>query len=193
LSLGRAARSADPPRSFRRRRAILAAAITLLGAGGALPAQTGAYRPKEETLPSRVAVQPIAFSHRLHAGEAELDCVLCHPGARDADFALLPAASTCLTCHAVVKADSPEVAKLAAAAEAGGRIPWVRVYQVPDFVFFSHREHVEKGEACATCHGPVETRDVLAKEVSTGMNACLDCHRARGAPVHCAACHVLGH
>jgi len=191
LSLGRA--PALPPPSPRPRGAILAASITLACAGGALAAQTGEYHPKEETLPAAVAAQPIAFSHRLHVGEAELDCVLCHAGARDEDFALLPAAPTCMTCHVGVKTNSPEVARLAAAAEGGGRIPWVRVYQVPDYVFFSHREHVGKGEACSTCHGPVETRDVLEKEVSTGMNACLDCHRERGAPVHCAACHVLGH
>lgn len=98
-----------------------------------------------------------------------------------------------MTCHAAVAPDSPEVRKVAAAAESGEEIPWVPVYRVPDIVFFSHREHLAAGEACATCHGPVETRDVLQKEVSTNMTACLDCHRERGAPVHCALCHMLGH
>jgi hypothetical protein len=60
-------------------------------------------------------------------------------------------------------------------------------------VFFGHREHVAGGVACAECHGPVAMRDALRKEVSTGMNACLACHRRMQAPVHCAACHTLGH
>jgi hypothetical protein len=165
----------------------------LASSGVLLAGQTGGYHPKEETLPAPVAPQPVAFSHRLHAGEAELPCLLCHAGARDEDFATLPSATACMTCHVAVTPDSPEVAKVRAAAESGAAIPWVRIYQVPDFVFFSHREHVGAGEACATCHGDVATRDVLEKEVSTGMVACLECHRARGAPVHCAACHVLGH
>jgi hypothetical protein len=85
------------------------------------------------------------------------------------------------------------VKKVAAAGESGEEIPWVPVYRVPDIVFFSHAALLAAGETCATCHGPVETRDVLQKEVSTSMTACLDCHRERGAPVHCALCHVLGH
>ena len=85
------------------------------------------------------------------------------------------------------------MAKLAAAAEKGERIAWVPVYRVPDYVFFGHAAHVKAGHACAECHGPVETRDVLQKEVSTSMNACLDCHRRRGARQDCVACHQLGH
>jgi hypothetical protein len=74
-------------------------------------------------------------------------------------------------------------------AQAGG----YRSLDVLDIVFFGHREHLAAGEECTTCHGSVETRDVLQKEVSTNMTACLECHRERGAPVHCALCHVLGH
>ena len=164
-------------------RALLALA---LGAQAA-----GAYVPREEPLPGPEIAQPVAFSHRTHAEKAGLDCLACHGGATSGDAATLPRADTCLLCHAAILPDHPEVAKLRAAPD--GRIAWARVYALPHYVFFSHLEHVTKGVACAECHGPVAVRDVLRKEVSTGMNACLDCHRRRQAPVHCAACHTLGH
>lgn len=143
--------------------------------------------------PAPVTPQPVAFSHRLHAGEAALACLHCHPGATEGDAATLPPPSLCMACHAAVRTDSPEVRKIAAAAESGKPLRWVRVYRVPDYVFFGHRRHLAAGATCTECHGPVETRDVLEKEVSTSMNACLECHRRRGAPTHCALCHLLGH
>jgi hypothetical protein len=71
-------------------------------------------------------------------------------------------------------------------------LSWARVYQVPDFVFFSHAKHVNAAVACAECHGAVERRDVMAKEVSTSMTACMSCHVARKASTTCDACHQLG-
>ena len=171
----------------------VALAGALLGGGTVLVAQTDAYRSPEETLPLSVDPQPVAFSHRVHAGEAELECVLCHTGVEEGDFAEIVPAGECMLCHERIAADTPEVEKVKAAAESGEPIPWVPVYRVPDIVFFSHREHLTAGERCATCHGPVETRDVLQKEVSTSMTTCLGCHRERDAPVGCALCHVLGH
>lgn len=70
-------------------------------------------------------------------------------------------------------------------------IPWVRVYKIPDFVFFSHKEHLASGAVCATCHGPVELRDTLRQEVPTSMEFCMDCHQSRGASLACHFCHEL--
>jgi len=163
-----------------------------LAAAATLAAQvSGTYVPRDEPLPGPELRQPIAFSHRLHAERAGLDCLACHQGALTQDAASLPQAATCLTCHTAILPDHPEVTKLREATD--GRIVWVRVYALPHYVFFGHREHVAGGVACAECHGPVATRDTLRKEVSTGMNACLACHRRMQAPVHCAACHTLGH
>jgi hypothetical protein len=147
----------------------------------------------EEALPKSVAPQPVAFSHRVHASTAGLACDFCHPGAAKGEAATLPALEVCRTCHPPIKAESPEIARLLAVAAAGERLAWVPVYRVPDYVFFSHARHVKAGHACAECHGPVETRDVLQKEVSTSMNACLGCHRRKAAPQDCVACHQLGH
>jgi hypothetical protein len=171
---------------------LAAGALAVMAGAGAAAQQVAPARPEEE-LPRSVAPQPVAFSHRVHQEKASLRCDFCHPGAAKGDAATLPPPDSCLTCHRVIKAESPEVAKLAAVAEQGGRISWVPVYRVPDYVFFGHAPHVAAGLGCGECHGPVETRDVLQKEVSTSMNACLDCHRRRAAPQNCVACHQLGH
>lgn len=148
---------------------------------------------REEALPKSVAPQPVAFGHRVHFAKGGLGCDFCHAGAAKGDAATLPPLDLCLACHRSIKTDSPEVSKLTAAAEKGRRIAWVPVYRVPDYVFFGHAPHLKAGHACAECHGPVETRDVLQKEVSTSMKACLDCHRRQGARQDCVACHQLGH
>jgi hypothetical protein len=186
-----------------RRLAALGGAAGLLAASLALaqsaappspPAAVPALPPaKEEKLPGPEVPQPIAFSHRVHAQAARLDCLDCHEGAAKGDSATIPQAAACLVCHASIRADSPEVARIADAAGRGAKVSWARVYRIPDFVFFGHREHLAARVACAECHGDVAARDALRKEVSTGMNACLACHRQRGAPLHCAACHQLGH
>jgi hypothetical protein len=172
---------------------LLGLPLSVAVAGGRAPQAAGAYVPHEEPLPGPEVRQPVLFSHRVHAATARLECLDCHGGATQGDAATIPSAEACLVCHASLRTESPEVAKVAKAAARGERLPWARVYQVPDFVFFGHREHLAAGVGCGECHGPVEARDALRKEVSTGMTACLECHRRRQAPVHCAACHVLGH
>jgi hypothetical protein len=149
------------------------------------------YQGKQEKLPREVAAQPVAFSHKQHAA-AKLACADCHPGAASKEQAGLPAASRCLVCHRSITPDHPEVRKLWEFEKKGGRIPWVRVYQVPEFVFFSHASHTEAGIGCETCHGPVAERDVLAQEVSTSMTACMSCHAAREVSNDCHFCHALG-
>lgn len=167
----------------------LARLVHAQGAQQAPPVRT------QETLPRSVAPQPVAFSHRVHAGEdgAGLPCNFCHTGVDKEDEAKIPSADFCLTCHRTIKANSPEIAKVRAAAEKGKKIAWVPVYRVPDFVFFGHAQHVKAGLNCGECHGSVEKRDVLQQEVSTGMNFCRDCHLHRGARADCAACHQLGY
>lgn len=171
------------------RLALVLVAAALAGAAG----QEVAPVRSEETLPKAVAPQPVAFSHRTHREKAGLGCDFCHPGATLGAAATLPPLASCLSCHPAIKAESPEVAKLVAAAAKGEPIAWVSVYRVPDYVFFGHAPHVAAGLRCGDCHGPVETREVLEKEISTSMNACLDCHRRRSAPLDCVACHQLGH
>src|SRR5690242_21234376 len=100
-----------------------------------------------------------------------------------------PAESFCIPSHQASKTDSPHIQKLAAPAKEKKPIPWVRVYRLPSFVYFSHRVHTAAGAACETCHGPVRQRDVITKEVPINMNFCMACHTASKARNGCNTCH----
>jgi len=145
-------------------------------------------------------VQPVAFSHRLHAGTMRIDCQYCHTAVAASPHATVPAVSICMNCHTVSRKTRPEIIKLTKYYEEGVALPWKRVHSVPDFAYFNHSVHVNKGIGCANCHGPVENMDVLTQVNQFTMGACLDCHRharerltevagvARG-PEYCGACH----
>jgi quinoprotein glucose dehydrogenase len=153
------------------------------------PRMRSDYRGLAEKLPVTVAPQPVPFSHKVHA---KTRCSDCHAGATTQARAGLPAARQCMTCHRAVKRDSPAILALGRLASEA-RTPWVRVYQVPDFVVFDHARHTARGGvSCAECHGPVAERDVLTKEVSTSMDACMACHVKRKASTDCSVCHELG-
>jgi hypothetical protein len=96
-----------------------------------------------------------------------------------------------MQCHQTVAAGTPPIRGLAAYAQAGTPIPWVRVYQVPSFVTFSHKTHLDYGATCEDCHGPVATRDRIFQETDISMNGCINCHRAKKAPADCDTCHEI--
>lgn len=149
------------------------------------------YKGKEEKLPIAVAPQPIAFSHKKHLAVGQT-CADCHAGATQRDEAGFPPTELCMACHETIKPGSREIKKLAATHRRGEKVKWGRVYRIPDFVFFSHANHINAGLKCQECHGPVEMRHVLAKEVSTSMVACMNCHAAKNAQNGCSVCHQLG-
>ena len=132
--------------------------------------------------------QPVPYSHKTHLAMG-LKCDSCHRNADPGEFMGFPAESFCMSCHQVIKADSPHIAKLAAAAREKKPIPWVRVYQLPKYVYFSHRVHTAAGTSCETCHGSVRERDVMTKEVVHNMKSCMACHAATKARNDCMTCH----
>ena len=152
--------------------------------------------------------QPIAFSHKLHAGQYRIDCQYCHSDARRSEYAGLPSVTRCMGCHKITAADTPEIKKLAEYLAKQEPIPWVRIYKVPEYVYFPHKPHVRAGVACQSCHGPVQTMDVVGAK--TGQNLandllnlvglawtstpltmgwCVECHTARKATLECTTCH----
>jgi hypothetical protein len=144
-------------------------------------------------------VQPIAYSHNLHAGVQKIPCLYCHSGALRARQAGIPTVEKCMNCHKVTKVDSPEIKRLTSIYDSGKPLDWERIHKLPDHVFFDHRPHVNAGILCQTCHGEVENMNLVYQSMSMRMSNCLGCHRdpldavtdsniKRGAE-HCYACH----
>ncbi len=122
--------------------------------------------------------QPIAYSHKLHAGQYKIDCNYCHTGVNKGKSAHIPAANVCMNCHGVIKKESPEIQKIYAAIEENRPIEWVRVHNLPDLAYFNHAQHVNVGNVqCTTCHGEIEKMEVVEQRSSLTMGWCIDCHR----------------
>ena len=170
--------------------AALALGVVLIAAlvGRPASAQSAAQAPASA---ADAPVQPIAFSHKTHAGNLKLPCKMCHPNPDPGDMMTIAAASTCMKCHSAIKTDSPEIKKLAGFAKSGTPIPWAPVYEIPSFVRFSHKVHLDKGNTCQECHGQVATRDVLFRETDLSMGGCINCHNAKKATTDCSSCHDL--
>ncbi len=137
-------------------------------------------------------VQPIAFSHKLHAGTMNIDCGYCHTAATVSPHATIPAVSVCMNCHAIAKKNSPEIIKLTSYYDRNIALPWKRVHRVPDYAYFNHSAHVNKGIGCVNCHGHVENMDGAVEVSAFTMGVCLDCHRNAPARVAGLADNVRG-
>jgi c(7)-type cytochrome triheme protein len=138
------------------------------------------------------APQPVPYSHKTHLALG-LKCDSCHRNADPGEYMGFPPESFCMGCHQVIKADSPHIEKVAAAAREKKPIAWVRVYQLPNFVYFSHRVHTAAGATCERCHGPVRERAVITREVLHNMASCIACHAASKARNDCGTCHEERH
>lgn len=133
--------------------------------------------------------QPISFSHRVHAGVKQVQCLFCHSNAGRSPHPGIPAVEKCLFCHKHIIANHPEIQKEHAYFNADTSIPWKKVNYLPEYVFFNHERHVKKDIDCKECHGRVETMDRL-KGADFQMGFCIECHRAKNATVDCwLACH----
>jgi mono/diheme cytochrome c family protein len=126
--------------------------------------------------------QPIAFSHKIHAGQLEIDCKYCHVGVTKGKSATIPSVNICMNCHNQVKSGATtgegEIAKIVKAWETKKPIEWIRIHNLPDLAYFNHSQHVSVGGVeCQTCHGPIETMDVVRQHSLLTMGWCIDCHR----------------
>lgn len=134
--------------------------------------------------------QPIPFSHKLHAGDLGMDCRYCHSTVEKADHAAIPPTATCINCHSQehgVRKESPKLALLyerfygkGDPNSAGLPIPWVRVHDLPDYSYFSHEAHVNRGVGCVECHGRIDRMERVYQAKPLSMGWCLECHRNPG-------------
>ena len=191
--------------------AALAASLVTLASAWRSPGNNQGYEP----------VQPIAFSHKLHAGEMQISCLYCHGAAETSRYAGIPALNVCMNCHKNVTASSAaqqqtppvESRELRTLYDAlaldkalnpvAGRLPrpiaWQKVHVVPDFVYFDHRAHITAAVPCQRCHGPVESMVRVRQFETLSMGWCVNCHRdvnrtgVAGTPVHASIDCVTCH
>ena len=122
--------------------------------------------------------QPIAFSHKIHAGENQINCAYCHTSVYKGKSANIPSANICMNCHSQIKTESPEIKKIYRAIERKQPIQWVRVHNLPDLAYFNHSQHTQVGGIqCQTCHGPIQNMEVVYQYSALTMGWCINCHR----------------
>lgn len=166
--------------------------LLVLGFGGVL-ALYGVSVGMYATSPTTINIgyspkQPIPFSHKLHAGQLKMDCRYCHTTVDKSAFAAIPDSKICANCHtgksadgttelAAVHSESAALAPLRESLATGKSIPWVKVHNLPDFVYFDHSAHVTRGVSCVSCHDRVDRMDEVFQAKPLSMSWCLDCHR----------------
>ena len=144
--------------------------------------------------------QPINYSHKLHAGTMQIDCQYCHVGVEKSRHAMVPPTATCMNCHTVARKNRPEIIKLTEYYNEGKPLEWKRIHKVPDYAYFNHSVHVNKGIDCVACHGEIMQAEKVGQVQSFTMNSCLNCHRNAHdrlpdlknlniGPDYCWACH----
>src|SRR5512132_1346459 len=121
--------------------------------------------------------QPIQFSHERHVAGNGIDCRYCHTSVEDSSFAGIPPTKTCMNCHSQIFSTSPFLEPVRDSFRTDRSIPWTRVHDLPDFAYFNHSIHVNKGVGCATCHGRVDQMPIVYQASSLQMEWCLECHR----------------
>jgi Cytochrome c7 and related cytochrome c len=121
--------------------------------------------------------QPVPFSHAHHVGDVGLDCRYCHTSVETSGFANLPPTKTCMNCHSQIWNTSPTLEPVRESFRSDRSIAWTRVHDLPDFAYFDHSIHVNKGVGCETCHGRVDKMPLTWQKASLQMEWCLDCHR----------------
>jgi hypothetical protein len=122
-------------------------------------------------------VQPVPYSHKLHAGEMQIDCRYCHASVERSAVANVPPTQTCMNCHLLVARNSEALAPIRDSAKNDRPMRWLRVHKLGEYAYFNHRVHVTAGVGCVSCHGHIEEMEVVHQVEPLSMSWCLDCHR----------------
>jgi hypothetical protein len=153
---------------------IIALVFVLLGLGWLI---LTIQRSDFVTSANNFIEQPVQFSHQHHAGGIGIECRYCHTSVEVSPSAGIPPTKTCLNCHSQIWSTSPYLEPVRASFRDDKPLNWVRIHDLPDFVYFNHSIHVRKGVGCETCHGRVDRMPLMIQKASLQMEWCLDCHR----------------
>ena len=145
--------------------------------GGVAAAGINYYATPKYTRVGYQPIQPVPFEHSLHAGQLGIDCRYCHAGVEKSGTSSVPAAQTCMNCHSTIKTQSPLLEVVRQSYQTGDPVPWVKIHALPDYVYFNHSVHVNRGVSCVECHGKVNEMKVVHQDQPHSMSWCLDCHR----------------
>lgn len=163
------------PRATTLARGVLIAGLTLVVL---IPAMAmGWVRTPWARGEGRRVAQPVAFDHRIHVTGLRIDCRYCHAGVERSASAGLPSTRQCVACHSKSWMSTAPMQPVRRSLATGRPIPWARVTQLPDFVYFNHAMHVDRGVGCETCHGRVDRMATAEQVVPLTMGWCVDCHR----------------
>jgi Cytochrome c7 and related cytochrome c len=149
----------------------------ILLAGLGLTVLMGAVRTGYYTNQNVTREQPVQFSHKHHVGDDGIDCRYCHTGVETSAVASIPPTKTCMNCHSVLFNNVGYLEPVRASFRTGKSIEWVRVHRLPDYVYFNHSIHINKGVGCTTCHGAINQMPLVFQASTLQMQWCLDCHR----------------
>lgn len=122
-------------------------------------------------------VQPVPYSHKLHAGDLGMDCRYCHTAVERSTVAMVPPTQTCMNCHTLVLPESEKLIPVMKSWNEGTPIPWIKIHKMPDYAYFDHSAHLRVGVGCASCHGRIDQMDVVQQDQPLSMSWCLECHR----------------
>ena len=128
-------------------------------------------------------IQPVPCPHTVHAEQLGLDCRYCHNGVEQSWFSNIPSANTCMNCHNQVLASDARLEPVRESFRSGQPVSWVQIHKTPDYVYFNHSVHVNRGVSCVHCHGPINKMDEVYHAKPLSMSFCLDCHRDPAAKI----------
>ena len=164
-------------------------ATALLVVTGILAAAIGLLYSKGSADLIGADTQPVRFSHELHAGRLQVDCLYCHRFADQSTVAGIPTMRLCMGCHQNLAAETKETMVLLDQWKQQTPVAWVRLQRLPDFVYFTHERHLGHGLQCVTCHGHVDEMPYTPRAATYEMGWCLSCHQERAASRDCWTCH----
>ena len=145
--------------------------------GAAISGGVAYYFTPKYTRVGYQPVQPVPFQHDIHVNQLGMDCRYCHSNVEVAAHSNIPTAQTCMNCHSQIQKNNPKFAALKTAWETGQPLPWVRIHYAPDYAYFNHSVHVNRGVSCVSCHGNINQMEVVWHDQPQSMGWCLNCHR----------------